>query len=282
MTEKQYITPEQQQAIRAIPHFARGVYRDIDLNGAIDFYTRRYVGPLGAFTDLGPDDAVADIGTGYGWLAIAFALRRRARVIAVDMDEARLDAARRIAEILGVGDRIDWRVGMLGRLPLADGEARVTYCIEVIEHIGRARPALRDLARVSAETLVVTTPNLYFPVIAHDTGLPFCHWLPLAWRAALCRALRADGSRERQSLLVAAEPARRARRLRGCLALSPLQIAPRLRGHLPHLCALCRRWGETARWTAEIALLSRRRFARAPLPLRHALARLHAPPARLT
>jgi hypothetical protein len=28
MAEKQYITPEQQQAIRAIPHFARGVYRD--------------------------------------------------------------------------------------------------------------------------------------------------------------------------------------------------------------------------------------------------------------
>jgi SAM-dependent methyltransferase len=182
MTEKQYITPEQQQAIRAIPHFARGVYRDIDLNGAIDYYTRRYVGPLGAFTDLGAEDVVADIGTGYGWLAIAFALRRRARVIAVDMDEARLDAARRIAEILGVGDRIDWRVGMLGDLPLADGEARVTYCIEVIEYIGRARPAIQDLARVSAETLVVTTPNLYFPIIAHDTGLPFCHWLPLAWR----------------------------------------------------------------------------------------------------
>ena len=66
------------------------------------------------------------------------------------MDEARLDAAQRTRGYFGVGDRIDWRVGMLGRLPLADGEARVTYCIEVIEHIGRARPAIHDLARVSA------------------------------------------------------------------------------------------------------------------------------------
>jgi hypothetical protein len=99
------------------------------------------------------------------------------------MDEARLDAARRIAGILGVDHRIDWRVGKLGELPLADGEARVAYCIEVIEHIGRSRPAVRDLGRVAAEMIIVTTPNLYFPVIAHDTGLPFCHWLPLPLRA---------------------------------------------------------------------------------------------------
>ena len=64
ITRLQSLPPEQQQAIRAIPHFARGVYRDIDLNGAIDYYTRRYVGPLGAFTDLGAEDVVADIGTG--------------------------------------------------------------------------------------------------------------------------------------------------------------------------------------------------------------------------
>jgi Methyltransferase domain len=187
MTLIRPLSTEQTQAIRAIPHFSRGVYRDIDLDGAIDYYRRRYVEPLGAFTGLGPEDVVADIGTGYGWLAIAFALHSPARIIAVDMDEARLDAARRIAGILGVDHRIDWRVGKLGELPLADGEARVVYCIEVIEHIGRSRPAVRDLGRVAAEMIIVTTPNLYFPVIAHDTGLPFCHWLPLPLRARYAR-----------------------------------------------------------------------------------------------
>ena len=177
------LTTEQAQAIRAVPHFSQGAYRDIDLDGAIDFYRRRYVEPLGAFTGLGPEDVVADIGAGYGWLGIAFALHTPARIIAVDMDEARLDAARRIAGILGVDHRIDWRVGKLGELPLADGEARVAYCIEVIEHIGRSREAVRDLGRVASEMIIVTTPNLYFPVIAHDTGLPFCHWLPLSLRA---------------------------------------------------------------------------------------------------
>ena len=183
MTADCFISDEQERAIRAVPHFAHGVYRDMDINGALDFYLRRYVGPLGAFTDLGPQDVVADIGTGYGWLAIAFALHTPARVVAVDMDEARLDAAKRIAGIIGVAHRIDWRAGRLGELPLADGEARITYCIEVIEHIGRSRQAVRDLGRVSAEMIVITTPNLYFPVIAHDTGLPFCHWLPLPLRA---------------------------------------------------------------------------------------------------
>jgi hypothetical protein len=72
---------------------------------------------------------------------------------------------------------------------LVDREARIAYCIEVIEHIGRSRSAIRDLGRVCDEVLVITTPNLFFPIIAHDTRLPFCHWLPLGLRgryAALC------------------------------------------------------------------------------------------------
>jgi hypothetical protein len=68
-------------------------------------------------------------------------------------------------------------------------EARVVCCVEVIEHIGRSRPAIRDLGRIRNEVLVITTPNLLFPIIAHDTRLRFCHWLPLGLRAryaALC------------------------------------------------------------------------------------------------
>ncbi|MFZ0739694.1 MAG: class I SAM-dependent methyltransferase [Candidatus Acidiferrales bacterium] len=183
MVRSRYVDEAQAEAIRTIPHFASSGYRNLDLNGAVDFFVRRYVRTLAAFVEMGEGDVVADIGTGYGWLAVAFAVASRARVVAVDIDERRLDAARRISEILGVADRIDWRVGRLGQLPLRDHESRVTYCIEVIEHIGRVRAAIRDLSRVAAEALVITTPNLYFPMIAHDTQLPFCHWLPLTLRA---------------------------------------------------------------------------------------------------
>ena len=106
-TADRFVSDEQEHAIRAVPHFARSVYRDMDTNGALDFYLRRYIGPLGAFVDIRADDVVADIGTGYGWLAMAFALCTPARIVAVDNDEARLEAARTIAGILRVPDRID-------------------------------------------------------------------------------------------------------------------------------------------------------------------------------
>src|ERR1700710_2146636 len=102
MMPTRHVSEAQAKAIRAVPHFSRGVYRDIDLNGAVDFYMRRYVEPLRAFVDIGESDVVADIGAGYGWLSIAFALRTSARVVAVDIDAARLAAAREIANILGV------------------------------------------------------------------------------------------------------------------------------------------------------------------------------------
>jgi ubiquinone/menaquinone biosynthesis C-methylase UbiE len=184
MSTDRYVTQEQQKAIRNIRHFRNGRYADIDIDQAVHFYLRRYVDQLASFIELEPDDVVADIGTGYGWLAIAFALKTRARVVAVDVDAERLRAAREIAGIIGVSERIDWRVGSLGRLPIEAGAAKAVYCIEVIEHMKRSRAAVRDLARICSDMLVITTPNLYFPVIAHDTQLPFCHWLPVKLRRA--------------------------------------------------------------------------------------------------
>ena len=33
-----------------------------------------------------------------------------------------------------------------------------------------------------------TFPNLWFPVVAHDTRLPFCHWLPMPLRRIYAKA----------------------------------------------------------------------------------------------
>jgi release factor glutamine methyltransferase len=57
---------------------------------------------------------IADIGTGSGCIAIALAVHLPpVRVIATDVSEAALDAARRNARRNGVGDRIDFRRGDL-------------------------------------------------------------------------------------------------------------------------------------------------------------------------
>lgn len=178
--ERRWISQTAAREIAEIEHFRDSEYRSADVNALLDFYVLNFVDPLMAMMHEAPH--VADIGTGYGWLAIAFALRTNARVVAVEQDNARLRAARKIATVLGVEDRIQWTQGSIAELPLEDRAFDAVYCIEVIEHTGVNRNYIRELARVTNDILVITTPNKLFPIINHDTALPFCHWLPLRLR----------------------------------------------------------------------------------------------------
>jgi 2-polyprenyl-3-methyl-5-hydroxy-6-metoxy-1,4-benzoquinol methylase len=182
------LSAAQLQAIKDVPHFKDGAYRDLQIVETLEFYKKRYVDQLPKFRAVDADTVIADIGTGYGWLAMAFAAFSPARVIAIEMDGERLEAGRKIAEIMGLGDRITWRTEGLGAIGLADKSVDVAYCIEVLEHVRRARHTVDDLARLSRDLLIITTPNLWFPVIAHDTRLPFCHWLPLRLRRTYAKA----------------------------------------------------------------------------------------------
>jgi SAM-dependent methyltransferase len=174
------ISAAQVAAIRSVDHFKNSTYAARDLNRMLDDYVRNFVRPL--LQLAGPPRTVADIGTGYGWLAFAFALHTDARVTAIDYDGNRMVAAKRIAAILGIADRIDWVQGSIADLPLADRSMDAVYCVEVIEHTGVNAEFVRQLCRISRDVLVITTPNKLFPVINHDTALPFCHWLPLRLR----------------------------------------------------------------------------------------------------
>ncbi len=177
-------------AIRSVAHFKNGQYASLDINKTIDFFSRYYIDAFEGLINIDENTVIADIGTGYGWLAIAWALRTPAKIIAIDMDAERLDAAREIAEIIGVADRIDWRAGSLGNLPLDDASVDIACCIEVVEHVYGDTGAIADLGRVSRDIVLVTTPNRLFPAIAHDTRLPFCHWLPVPLRILYAKAVR--------------------------------------------------------------------------------------------
>lgn len=190
MPQTHAITPDQVARIRAVPHFAGNGYRDLDVARTLEFYKKRYVDQLAKVRAVDASTVIADIGAGYGWLAMALALLTPARVIAIEMDAERLAAGREIASILGVADRIEWRAEPLGGIGLPDRSIDVVYCIEVLEHVRASRAALADLARLSRDALIVTTPNKWFPVIAHDTRLPFCHMLPLPARKVYARAMK--------------------------------------------------------------------------------------------
>lgn len=183
------ISNRQAEEIRAVPHFCDSQYKYLDVEKTLEHFRDRYILNAPIAVDAFAGKTVADVGCGYGWLAMAYANWTDARVVAIELDAPRLEAGRRIATILGLADRIDWRVGSVTAIPLADRAATIVYCIEVLEHIQRDRGAFRELQRVAATYLVLTTPNLLSPVIGHDTLLPFCHWLPFPLRHAYATLL---------------------------------------------------------------------------------------------
>jgi 2-polyprenyl-3-methyl-5-hydroxy-6-metoxy-1,4-benzoquinol methylase len=174
--------------VKDVRHLSQSQYRDLDIRQTLTFYHKRYVQQLPDFKrKIEESTIIADVGAGYGWLAMAFAFSTNARVIAIEPDEARLEAGKKISGILGVGKNIDWRVGSLEELPIEKKCADVIYCIEVLEHVYKSERAVHNLCQASKDLLIVTTPNLWFPIIAHDTQLPFCHWLPIPLRKTYAR-----------------------------------------------------------------------------------------------
>lgn len=186
------LTTEQRDRIGRVGHLAANAYRDLDIERTLEFYRRRYVLQAQRFRAIAAGTRIVDVGAGYGWLAMAFARDTAAQITAVEPDPERLAAGREIAEILGLSSRIEWINAPLGAIPLADRAAEIVYCIEVLEHVGGSPAAVRDLARLSTDLVVLTTPNAWFPVIAHDTRLPFAHWLPKAVRHRYARLMGRD------------------------------------------------------------------------------------------
>ncbi len=93
---------------------------------------------------LDADAVVADLGCGTGNASELIAPLVR-RVIAVDREQAMLDAARR--RLSGCGN-IEFRLGELTALPLEDGEVDVTMVFLVMHHLETPVAAVREMARV--------------------------------------------------------------------------------------------------------------------------------------
>jgi SAM-dependent methyltransferase len=182
-------------AIREVPYFRDSQYVGLDVPATLDYFKRAFADQI-RIRPLTAGHVLTDVGTGFGWLAMALAMFTPARVVAIEYEPARLEAARRIADLLGLDGRIDWRVGALQETTLGDRESDVTFCIEVLEHVQRDPAAFVELARITRHYLVFTTPNGAFPVIAHDTRLPGCHWLPMPLRDLYARALGRSSMQE--------------------------------------------------------------------------------------
>ena len=182
------ISPPHARQIRALPHLAEGSYQNLDIDGTIDFMTRRYITPMAQRYDLS-EATLADGAAGYGWLSVAFLLRGGREAILIDPDTERLANAQEICRILGIANRCRFVNRPLQDTGLASDSVDIFATIETLEHVGRphVRDCLREIARITRGLVVVTTPNRLFPVVAHDTGLPFAHWLPRPLRRVYAR-----------------------------------------------------------------------------------------------
>jgi len=98
-----------------------------------------------ALSCLIPDGlVVADVGCGTGYMARAL-VRVADRVVCIDHSEAMLEQAKsRLAADLA---RVEFRVGELDRLPLADGEVDAVFANLVLHHVPDVLAALREMRR---------------------------------------------------------------------------------------------------------------------------------------
>ena len=175
------LTDSQKKSISEIEYVRNGMYRDLDVSGTLDYMSRRYVQPLSKLLDIS-QASLADCASGFGWLSIAFLLAGGKSAILIDADTLRIRAAEEIAEVLGVRDKCSFVNSFLQEALLDTDSVDVFACIETLEHVGKenVQACLSTITNAAKQVVILTTPNKLFPLIAHDTRLPFAHWLPLA------------------------------------------------------------------------------------------------------
>jgi SAM-dependent methyltransferase len=105
-----------------------------------------------------PDAKIADIGFGMGWSSIAMARAYpNARVDGLDLDEASVEAAHRIANEEGLGDRLRFMVQDAGD-PALSGQydlATAFECVHDMANPVEALAAMRSLVGAGGTVLVV-------------------------------------------------------------------------------------------------------------------------------
>jgi len=175
-------------------------YRDLDVDKTLDYMRRRYVEPLRQIVDIS-QSSLADCAAGFGWLSFAYLQAGGRRAILVDPDGPRLEKAAKIAEGLGLADRCEFHCCFMQELDIAPAD--IFASIETLEHVGakNIKPCIEALAAKAKRAVILATPNRWFPWVAHDTGLPLAHWMPLGLRTRYALAA-GRGDRERTNTFV--------------------------------------------------------------------------------
>jgi len=104
---------------------------------------------LQSMKESNPHLTLLDVGAGSGTISVSFAkLIPDGHVTGVDLNPNILPRARAVAEMAGVKN-IEFQQGNVYKLPFADETFDVTFCHQVLIHIGTPWDALREMLRVT-------------------------------------------------------------------------------------------------------------------------------------
>jgi SAM-dependent methyltransferase len=173
--------------------FYEAVWNDLPADPQPWAWTRRRAILL---RELRPGDRLLDLGCGAGRF-VAAAREAGADVVGVEIAEAALDRARRVAA--GAELRL---VAPDGTLPLAHGEVDLVWCSEVLEHVPDTVGFLTEVRRVLRRggRLLLTVPDhgrvkrTLIAVVRHESHYdPLGQHLRFYTRRSLTSALQATG-----------------------------------------------------------------------------------------
>ncbi len=187
------ISNEQIKSILEMPEVEGTNIQSIDVRKTIDYFTRFYVNPLSSHFDISKCQAV-DCASGYGWFSVSYILAGGKAIIASEIDEGKVSVAKKIAEILKIDDKIDYRKTLIQNLPFDENEIDIFVSIETLEHVGSVNrktitETINLIKKITSTGILITTPNKFFPAVAHDTRLPLIHYLPPKRRKWIAKLL---------------------------------------------------------------------------------------------
>lgn len=110
---------------------------------------------LQSMKDSNPKLKLLDVGSGSGTISLGFAkLLLQGHVTGIDLNAAIVSRAIVLAESAGINN-IDFQQGSVYELPFADESFDITYCHQVLIHIGNPWDALREMLRVTKKGGIV-------------------------------------------------------------------------------------------------------------------------------
>lgn len=137
---------------------------------------------------------LCDCAAGYGWLGLTFLLCGGGKVVFVEPVTMKLNAIRSFADILGLSDKCEFYHQYMQDIPLTDKSIDIFASIETLEHVGsdNVKACINTINRLTKKMIIITTPNRIFPVVSHDSVVPFAHWLPIRWRDTYLRIFKRE------------------------------------------------------------------------------------------